>query len=337
MKLSKQKISEILDRIYVSESEYRSVMDGTVLPFLKEIREDRTVNAADGTPLHTVNYKTPVPEPVGNLLIVHGFTESTEKYREFAYYFVNLGFNVTVYDQRGHGFSGRQLSDMHLTHVDRFEKYVSDLETVLGDTGFAENGLPCFLFSHSMGGAVAAMYLEKNVRNPFRAAVLSSPMIEPASGGIPVWVTKLVTGTCCLFGQSRKRLFISKPPEGREKAEDSANNSVERFEYYQDMKVSFPEYSNNGPTYRWTLESLKVRNKILKGGRPGNISVPLRVYSAELDTVVELPQITGFCRLADNAEEIRIAGSKHEIYYACDGVLKDFLLSVAGFYGKYTE
>ena len=41
--------------------------------------------------------------PIGSIVLVHGFTEFAMKYEEIMYYFLEAGYNCFIYDQRSHG------------------------------------------------------------------------------------------------------------------------------------------------------------------------------------------------------------------------------------------
>ena len=120
------------------------------------------------------------------MLIVHGFTENALKYSELIWSLLHLGFSVLAYDQRGHGRSWRAdgIPDISVTHVDHFSDYVEDLKTVC-DTYSEIMPRPWFIFAHSMGGAVASLYLEQEPAL-FTAAVLSSPDDRAVQPGVPV-------------------------------------------------------------------------------------------------------------------------------------------------------
>ncbi|MBO4326109.1 MAG: alpha/beta hydrolase [Clostridia bacterium] len=327
------RITDLIEKMLVPEETYETVMNERVIPYLNERKIEKQLAVSGGKNLHLIRYACTSDNVSGSVLIVHGFTETTEKYREFAYYLLNLGYDVVVYDQRGHGFSDRDVDEMQLTHIDKFETYVDDLDAVV-EAELKDSTKPLFLFAHSMGGAVAGLYLEKHPDGPFCKAILSSPMIAPDRGGFPLWVSKAMTGTFVAFGQKKKRLFLSKAPEGREKAEEAANNSVPRFEFYQDVKQSRPEYSNNGPTYGWTLESLKVTKKLLKKGEPEKISIPVMLYVADGDTTVIKEDIEQFAERVQNGELKRAVNCRHEIYYGPNYVLTDYLYNIAEFLQK---
>ena len=328
-----EEIKTRFKQMIVPEDNYAEVMDNDVLPYLKERREDRKLTVKDGKALHVVRYTASPGDRLGTVLILHGFTETTEKYRELAYYLLNFGYDVVIFDQRGHGLSSRDVEDMQLTHIDKFETYVADLEDVIASE-LPQSRKPCYLYAHSMGGAVAALYLEKNSDQPFEKAVLSSPMIAPERGGFPLWVSKAMAGAFIAFGQKKKRLFLSKAPEGRESAEEAASNSVPRFEYYQDVKQSAPEYSNNGPSYAWTMESLKVTKKLLKKGQPEKIRIPVLLFVADGDTTVVKDDIVQIAERIPCGKLERVADCRHEIYYGPNCVLEDYIPRIIEFLGE---
>ena len=203
----------------LKEADFSRVMEETVIPALSAVREDGTFQGWDGNPLCCHVFRA--EKPVGNLVVVHGFTESSEKYDELSWYFLQSGLSVYLYDLRGHAKSYRAVEDRTLTHVDRFEEYVQDLECFLKQV--VPSDLPLFLYSHSMGGGVAALYLEEHP-DVFKKAVLSSPMIAPSTGSYPAFVGKAICRLMILFGKGKKRIFLSGEYPGEEKFEDSCGN-----------------------------------------------------------------------------------------------------------------
>ena len=69
----------------------------------------------------------------GAVVILHGLSEFTKKYHEFAYYLLNQGYDVFLYDQRCHGRSCRLTENPDVIHVGRFTHYVRDLDRFIRD------------------------------------------------------------------------------------------------------------------------------------------------------------------------------------------------------------
>ena len=304
----------------IRDAEYQRIMDEKVCPYLNSVKREGEIESFDGASLHWVRYEAEAPRRT--VVMLHGFTESAEKYHELIWYLVNSGSNVCIFDQRGHGKSFRHVPDKTITHVERFEDYVADFETVVEKV--VPHDLPLRLFSHSMGGAVAGLYLEKHP-DVFDKAVLSSPMIAPSTGSFPVFVGKAICRANILFGGAKKRIFLSSEYPGEEKFEDSCDTCRERFERYNKFRSANPDYQNYSPSYRWTLESLKVTAKLLKKGEPEKIKAKVILFSAGKDTVVNIPEQKQFADRVPDCEFVTFPEAKHEIYYSTDDVLEPYV------------
>ena len=307
------------DGLVFSEN-YRQTMDGVVVPAINARRTNVTVKGAGGRPLFASRFDAEAPR--GTVVIVHGFTENADKFDELIHSLLQNRFSVVACDQRGHGRSWRAEGlekDLSLTHVDRFEEYVEDLNAVCEQVLKAMPG-PWMLFAHSMGGAVSTMFLETHP-GVFTRAALCAPMIAPARMGLPLPVAKLICAVPKAMGKGKKRMFFSKPYSGAEDFATSCAAERERFEWYEALRVATPEFQNNGPSCSWTLEALNVTRKLLAPGMPEKIAIPVRVYTAEDDgSVLPEAQEALVKRLRDGRRRV-IPGSKHEIYRSPDDVL----------------
>ena len=303
----------------VLSTDYSRVMETRVIPWLSRHRSDFSVTRG-GAALFTSRF---VPEGAsrGTVMIVHGFTENIEKYAEIIHSLMINGWCVLAYDQRGHGRSWRKsgIRDLSLTHVDRFEDYVEDMKAVVAQVLAPMPG-PKMLLCHSMGGAVSAMYLETE-RSPFERAVFLSPMIAPNLGGAPASLVKAMCRVPITLGLGQRRAFISRPYSGPEDFDTSCATGRERFDWYETLRGTAAEFTNNGPSYRWALEAINVTKKLLAPGMPEKISIPVRVFGAENDSSVIPSAQEIFVSRLKNASLEKIPGSKHEIYRSPDSVL----------------
>ncbi|MDO5703081.1 MAG: alpha/beta hydrolase [Lachnospiraceae bacterium] len=174
-------------------------MDDEVAEWQRHCLKSRFFNSFDGAELSArfaVN-----PESIGSVIFVHGFTEFTEKYTEMLYYFYNEGYSVFMYDQRGHGHSARFVEEDYLVHIDTFDTYVKDLDFFISRLVLHETpGGPFYLFAHSMGGCIAALYLEHRP-DFFRKAILSSPMLRMTFGSIPTFAGKAMATAAKLINR----------------------------------------------------------------------------------------------------------------------------------------
>ena len=191
------------------ESNYAAVMTETVEPYLDSRRQEMDMPLSTGGTLHAEVYEQ--PDATRAVVILHGYTESAEKFREMTWYFLNEKFNVYAIDHRGHGKSVRKISDTSITHVDAFSDYLRDLEEFMSGVVLPRTEhLPRVLYAHSMGGAIGGMTL-MNHPEYFARAVLTAPMIAPSSAPLPRWAGKLAADFMCAIGKREDRAFIGKP------------------------------------------------------------------------------------------------------------------------------
>ncbi len=302
----------------VMSPDYSGTMSSVVLPFLRDREKQATLTAPDGTALYCVTYCA--DHPAGSVLVLHGFTENAFKYSEIIYSLVRNGFSVVAYDQRGHGRSGRSpcISDSSVTHVEHFDDYVSDLKMVV-DRLLAPMPEPHMIFAHSMGGAVAALFLEK-YPDVFRAALLCAPMIAPSTRGFSVPAARAVCLAAKLAGRGRRHPFFMKPWSGPEDFSTSCATDPARFAWYDEIKTSREEFRNSIPTYNWTLESLGVTGRILAPGAPEKITCPVLLCSADKDySVMPEPQ-KSFIGRVPHGKQIFVRNSRHEIFRSVNDV-----------------
>lgn len=98
-----------------------------------------------------------VEHPQAALLIVHGYAEHCMRYDSIAQHFNNQGISVYGYDHRGHGRSPGAMG-----YVASFDTLVDDLDVALKDAQARVGDVPFFIWGHSMGGLLLALYTIRN-------------------------------------------------------------------------------------------------------------------------------------------------------------------------------
>lgn len=314
----------------VKSGDYARTMDEAVLPWLAARRTDLTVRRDGDRPLFCSRFDA--ESPVGTVLVLHGFTESVEKFAELIHSLVRCGYSVVAYDQRGHGRSWRDpsIADRSLTHVERFEEYVADMEAVC-ERVLAAMPKPWLLVAHSMGGAVAGLYMERHA-GVFARAALCAPMIAPNTAGLPNALARLMCGAAHWLGQDRRRVFASKPYAGPEDFDTGCAASRERFEWYDAIKARTPDFQNNGPTYGWTREALRASRMLLAPGAAERIDASVLLFTAEDDQSVLPDAQAAFAARLRRGERRLVPGSRHEIYRSRDDVLFGWWGEILAFY-----
>ena len=238
----------------ISEKNYERMMRTVVEPGLAALREEIDVPLSTGGTLHAEAYNR--LDARRAVVILHGYTESAEKFREMVWYFVSDGYSVFAMDHRGHGRSVREVEDKTVTHVEHFDDYVRDLGEFMDAVVRPRMGdAPVCLYAHSMGGAIGGMTL-MNHPEYFARAVLTAPMIAPSSAPLPRWAGKFAADFMFAIGKREDRAFIGKPfsPEN-EPFETSCATSRVRFDYYERKRIDNAHLQNCSPTYGWVQEA----------------------------------------------------------------------------------
>ena len=319
---------DFLDRVeIINESNYAYLMNTEVELYLsKKCRED-FIFTADGRKLHYEAYDKTLSR--GSIVILHGFTESAEKFREAAYYFRKAGYGVYSLDMEGHGKSHRTSTKKEKVEIDSFDTYAEDLKLFIDRVVVpaTKNG-KVYIYSHSLGSTVALLYMMKHPYT-IEKAVLSSPMIC-GNMGMPVAVAGTVARLLCALGGK------GIPAPGRcvfdenQTVENSDATSKARFEYYHNKRRSEPLYQTSGPAFGWVKASLEARDKILGGEK---IKTELLIFLPEEDRQLLHSYTEKFADKAD-IEIKRVKNSRHEIFMSGDETLKWYFEEVLEFFAE---
>jgi acylglycerol lipase len=95
----------------------------------------------------------PAGKARGVIAICHGVKSHSGYYTWAAEQFVANGFAVYAIDLRGRG-----KSDGDRFYLEKFDDYLSDVDTLVRLAKAREPGLPVFLLGHSAGGVVSSVY-----------------------------------------------------------------------------------------------------------------------------------------------------------------------------------
>jgi alpha-beta hydrolase superfamily lysophospholipase len=125
---------------------------------------------ADGYRIHYT-----VTRPVGVakrlVVILHGFADHSERYRELIDHLAGQGAVVFAYDMRGNGESEGQRG-----HVMRYQELVDEFDDFLKIAYAAEPGLERVIYAHSTGAILALTYLYEHPQAADRL-ILSGPCL----------------------------------------------------------------------------------------------------------------------------------------------------------------
>lgn len=309
----------------INEKDYKKIMAERVEPFLEKIRTNGFFESFDGKKIHFEAYKNENAKAV--VLIIHGFTESAEKFREVSYYFYNEGYSVYAIDLRDHGKSFRTSQRPGTVETDDFHKYAEDISCLVEKEIKAQNeGKKIFIYSHSLGSTAALLYMLKNP-TAVKKAVLSSPMIC-GNMGMPVIIAGTVAKVLSAIGGKK----ISAPGRCKFDPELSFQNSdatsSERFSYYHEKRKADSLLQTNGPSFGWVKASIEARDKILSCA--DEINAELLVIKPQEDKQLLMEYTDKFIQKS-KAKTKEIKNSKHEIFMSENETLSTYFEEIFSF------
>ena len=306
----------------INEKGYAETMKNEIEPYLAEIRTEGYFSSFDGNNIHYEFHKT--ANAKGTVVLVHGFTEFAEKFREMDYYFIKNGFNTFALDNRGHGHSYRLKGATQTVRLNKFSDYIEDLDAFVNKVVKPNSdNLPLYVFSHSMGGGIVARYIQVH-NNVFEKAILSSPMIC-AQTGAPVPFAKRVMNFATSVGLHNVSVPGMCKFNPNATYENSSDTCKERFEYFLNKRKNNPMYQTSGPTFGWVDEALKLTDQLLDDNNCSNVNAEVLIFQPEWDNRVISSYQNTFADKLPNAKLVYIEGSKHEIFATTNDVLEGYL------------
>ena len=276
----------------------------------------------------------PTENSIGTVVLVHGLSEFTEKFYELSWYLREQGYNVLVYDQRGHGRSSRLTEPDSVLHVDRFDDYANDLDRMITQVALPlSDGMPLYLLGHSMGGAVVCLYLATVPEPPVKKAVLSAPLMIPRLKSMPIWLAKL--GTAYEWrktGRSDIASMLSHPFNPNALFENSPDASRARFERNLQYRRDHPRNQTVMKSIGWNHEALYVHRRLLSKAFTDAIRTPILLISAEADGMVKTKPHRRFAAQCACCRLHTIAGAKHSLFTGEPAVYEEFLTQALNFF-----
>ena len=144
---------------------------------VKEVEE--WIKKPNNVEIYTKTW-SPSGKVIATVTFVHGLGEHINRYNHVFPVFAQKGIKVYGFDQRGFGKTVRRYGTIGNSE---------GLDTVMADIGDAckavkQDGVPHFIFGHSMGGMLALRYAAFNPKDVV-GVVLSGPCIRPGKKTAP--------------------------------------------------------------------------------------------------------------------------------------------------------
>ncbi|AGH80415.1 alpha/beta hydrolase fold protein [Psychromonas sp. CNPT3] len=275
------------------------------------------------------------------IVISQGRSETTLKYKELAFELNKQGFDIYLIDHRGQGFSERFGGSKSRGHVRFFQDYITDFNTYICSLALQQKYTHRYLLSHSMGGAISALYLEQYA-HPFQASVFFCPMLSFKFYGFPAYIiqnialcsafiTSLFSPKACYvpFGKDFSMPLFKKGP---------FTSSSERFNDFKQTLQQYPQTQLGSPTMRWLATSIDATKKAIRNAH--KINIPILLFQAEDDAIISATgQNAFFKNLTRNKynQFVSVDKAQHEILIERDEIRQPTLTKTLSFFKKIEQ
>src|SRR4051812_22782991 len=259
--------------------------------------------------------------PIATLLMLNGRSEFIEKYDELARDWTARGYRVFALDWRGQGLSTRPLPPPrqqrhYLTDFGILEEdlqYFLERVVVPGQVG------PLVMYAHSMGGHVAARYLATGWKH-FAAAILSAPMTDISTNGIPRRLVRLLAAIMTIsgFGAAYALGQRDYDPLKQDFATNPVTHDARRWAVHHQWFRSHPEMRVGGVTWAWLNATFRSGDLLARSETVTGVDLPLLVLGPAQDPLIPPDAHRVFCLRYRNCSLIRYPEARHEVMMETD-------------------
>lgn len=252
------------------------------------------------------------PESTRAVVLVTGLGDAAELLEETIQDFYHAGFSVFIMDHRGQGRS-KLFDKQKNSHVDRYENYIYDLAQFINHIVKPQRFQKTFLVGNSMGAAIAFLYLRTHAKHKIDKAVFLSPMFGLP---IPSAISNIIAQVGSAF-QGRAGSFLSKYRPTF--ANNTLTTDLVRFHKYEEFFKANPEVPGYAPSHNWMLEANHMMREV-HDTRAGEIKIPIQIYCAGLDKLVNNKATEQLASKLDNVTVTNLPNSKHGPHFECDAI-----------------
>ncbi|MGI9039304.1 MAG: lysophospholipase [Gemmatimonadota bacterium] len=240
-------------------------------------------------------WESPGGDPRAIMLVIHGLSEHSGRYAGFAGALGTAGFETRGVDLYGHGRSpGRRghVRDFDADHLGAVDALVTHAER-------ERSGVPMFLLGHSLGGLVAARWVQTRVfASRLHGLILVAPFVESAMR-VPAWKRAASTALAHLKPSFTLPTGIRDSDLFRTPAE------AERFAADELVQRRISAGHWNALT--------KERERLVAAA--GKLQTPTLVLLAGEDRIVSLDAARAFAAALPSATVLEYDGAFHALHH----------------------
>lgn len=275
-----------------------------------------TFKGEEDTDIYVYKYEPIEKENINGIVqISHGMSEEASRYKRFANYLTDNGYIVYINDHRGHGKSAENINRIGiLAQKDGIHCIVKDLNKLTKIIKTENNGLPIFLFSHSMGSFAAQKYIIDYSED------IDGVILSGTNGlhGIEVDLGFLVAKVMSkIQGREKKAYLIDKLAFGGFNKKFKPNKSefdwlsrdFKEVEKYIENEYCGVVFSNG---YFYDLFKLFKEIGNINNLKKINSKLPIYIFAGDKDPVGKFGK--GVTKLYENYKKVGIENVEFKLY-----------------------
>lgn len=275
-----------------------------------------TFKGEEDTDIYVYKYEPIEKENINGIVqISHGMSEEAGRYKRFANYLTDNGYIVYINDHRGHGKSAENINRIGiLAQKDGIHCIVKDLNKLTKIIKTENNGLPIFLFSHSMGSFAAQKYIIDYSED------IDGVILSGTNGlhGIEVDLGFLVAKVMSkIQGREKKAYLIDKLAFGGFNKKFKPNKSefdwlsrdFKEVEKYIENEYCGVVFSNG---YFYDLFKLFKEIRNINNLKKINSKLPIYIFAGDKDPVGKFGK--GITKLYENYKKVGIENVEFKLY-----------------------
>lgn len=235
------------------------------------------------------------PSPRASICLIHGLGEHKDRYDTTARFFCDMGFNVYALDLMGHGLSdgGRGNIGPRMAVLYTIDKLVSYAKK-------ESEGLPVFIFGHSLGGNLALTYRLLMPHNKINGYIISAPwlLLSKVPSALKIFNVKCFS-----------MLLPNRKINYKNVLEKTHINDVGEDYLKDDLIHPFISFQTFAVAH-------KNASIVLKNAKIS--SPPTMFFHGTNDHICDIEGSRRFCILSQNATLFEIEGAGHETMHRRD-------------------
>lgn len=261
------------------------------------------------------------------IFLLPGRTEPMAKYIETVLDFMMMGFDVLTFDHRGQGMSSRVVKGRDIGHIDSFSDYVDDARLVV------ERHAKLYKSIYGVGVSMGAIVLEhlivdlKNSDIKLDKAVFVAPMLAIDTSPYPNSVAyALVTGMSSIgLGKS----YATGTGPWLDQIYENTSSSKARKVIGHSWTKIHKRQRVGGPSNKWVKEAMSAGVRARE--RAKTFASALLLLSTGVDEYVQIDRFGPYCDEVPSCLELKLAGSKHEIFQEADKIREKAFSAIKNF------